>query len=164
MKLEPLMSDATHAAVLCAFTLATSIWVGGYVAIGVVARVAARTLPPRDRIAFFRQLGRTYGIVGGAALLVAVGSGAALLRRRPWDTQLTIAAVLVGALIAFIAVGMIQARRMSRLRAAAIQRPDDQDVAVLVIHGARTAGLLRALIGLLSITLIVFGSVVATSS
>ena len=38
--------------------LATAVWTGGLVAIFVVARVARHTLMPRDRVAFFRGLGR----------------------------------------------------------------------------------------------------------
>jgi hypothetical protein len=37
---------------------AAAVWVGGLVAIFVVARVAQRTLEPRERVAFFRGLGR----------------------------------------------------------------------------------------------------------
>jgi uncharacterized membrane protein len=156
------MFDIAHAIVLSVFTLATSIWVGGYIAIAVVARVAARTLLAPERVAFFRLLGRTYGMVGGAALFVAVGTGAALLRHRPWDAQLVAAALLATALIGFTAVGMAQARRMTRLRRAETQRPNDQDLAMKAAKGARVAILLRALIGLLSSILIALGSVMAS--
>ena len=47
--------------------LAASIWIGGFVAIGVVAKVARAQLEPAQRVAFFRHLGRTYLRVGGAA-------------------------------------------------------------------------------------------------
>ncbi|MGH7498639.1 MAG: hypothetical protein ACREL3_07300, partial [Gemmatimonadales bacterium] len=55
--------------------LASAIWVGGLVAIFVAARAASRTLDPAQRVAFFRSLGRTYGVVGTTALLVAIVSG-----------------------------------------------------------------------------------------
>lgn len=69
--------------------LATSVWVGGLVAIAVVPRVATRTLDPGAEVAFFRALGRTYGVVGTLALALAYGAGAALLLDRPWDALLT---------------------------------------------------------------------------
>jgi hypothetical protein len=59
-------------------TLACSVWVSGLIAIFLVARVARRALLRVERVAF-RGLGRAYGPVGGAALGVALGCGAALL-------------------------------------------------------------------------------------
>jgi putative copper export protein len=55
--------------------LAASVWVGGFVAVAVVARVAKRELDPAARVAFFRSLGRDYGKVGGSALAVATLTG-----------------------------------------------------------------------------------------
>ena len=55
--------------------IAAAVWTGGLVAIFVVARVAQRTLQPRERVAFFRGLGRAYGPVGSVALAVALGCG-----------------------------------------------------------------------------------------
>ena len=68
--------------------VATAVWTGGLVAIFVVARVARHTLMPRDRMAFFRGLGRSYAPVGGIALAMALGCGAALLYGRAWDGTL----------------------------------------------------------------------------
>jgi putative copper export protein len=39
--------------------VAACVWVGGFVAIAVVARVARRQLERGARVAFFRALGRT---------------------------------------------------------------------------------------------------------
>lgn len=88
------MSATTQAILLGVFTLASCIWVGGYVAIAVVARVATQTLASGQRVAFFRALGRTYLLLGVPALLVAFGTGAALLNDHAWD-GLLIAAVVV---------------------------------------------------------------------
>jgi hypothetical protein len=78
--------------------LASAIWVGGLVAIFVAARAAWRTLDPAQRVAFFRSLGRTYGVVGTTALLVAILSGEILLGGHPWDGLLIATAILTGAL------------------------------------------------------------------
>jgi len=155
------MSDTTTAAVTGLLIFAGSIWVGGLVAIVVVARVAAGTLPPDARVAFFRGLGRSYGVVGTAALAVAYGSGAALVYGRAWDAQLTATAVVATALVAATAVGVVQARRMTRLRHEALGSDDIQKAAA-VRRGAVRAGALRALIGALSFALLALGVVLGT--
>ncbi|MGN6130678.1 MAG: hypothetical protein ACTHOK_10105, partial [Nocardioidaceae bacterium] len=66
------MSEVTQGAMTAVLVVATSIWLGGYVAIVVVARVATRTLDPGGRVALFRSLGRAYLRVGLPALAVAL--------------------------------------------------------------------------------------------
>jgi uncharacterized membrane protein len=160
--LEHAMSDTTRAVLLGVFALAAAIWVGGYVAIAVVARVATRTLPPAQRVALFRGLGRSFGVVGGVALLVALGTGAGLLNDRSWDATLTVTTVVAGALIVATVIGVVQARQMTRLRRTALGRPEDPVLAGRVAQGARRASVLRTVIGLLSLTLIALGSLLAT--
>lgn len=156
------MSDTTRAVLLGVFTLASSVWVGGYVAIAVVARVASRTLTPQQRIAFFRGLGRSYLLVGCPALVVALGTGAALASDHAWDGVLVATVVIAGALIVSLAVGVAQARRMTRLRAAALAASHDRPATRSVQRGARAATVLRAAIGLLSLALIALGALLAT--
>jgi hypothetical protein len=156
------MSDSTQAALLGVLILAGCIWVGGYVAIAVVARVAARTLQPVQRVDFFRALGRSYLLVGTPALLVALGTGAALLRRHPWNGLLIATVAVAAALVFSLVVGVAQARRMTRVRAAALADPRDASLSRRVHRGARLATLLRAAIGLLSLALIALGALLAT--
>jgi hypothetical protein len=144
------------------FTLTSCVWVGGYVAIGVVARVANRTLDPRQRVAFFRGLGRSYLPIGGSALAIALGTGAALASTHAWDGVLVATVVTAAALVVSLAIGVTQARRMTRLRAAALALPHTDALAQDVHRGARAATLLRAVIGLLSLALIALGSLLAT--
>lgn len=66
----------------------------------MVARSAARTLEPAHRVAFFRSLGRSYLLVGGPALIVALGSGAALAGEHAWDGTLVAALVVAVGLVA----------------------------------------------------------------
>jgi hypothetical protein len=141
--------------------LATAVWLGGLVAIMIVARVATRTLDPAARVAFFRGLGRSYGIVGTLALAVAYGAGAALLRDRPWDPAMVATVVVAVALAATLAVGVVQARRMTRLRRHALEAGDDAAVAGRVRQGAVVAAVLRSLIGALSLVLLALGILVA---
>lgn len=154
MNALPAAADATLAVLL---VLATAVWVGGYVAIVVVARVTTQTLGASDRFAFFRGLGRRYLLVGGPALVIALATGGVLLAGRPWSGMLTAVAVLAGVLVLATIVGVLQARRMTRLRRQAARRPDDEPLTARVRQSARRAGLLRALIGMLSFALLVLG-------
>lgn len=156
------LPTTTQAVLLGIFTLASCIWVGGYVTIVVVARVAVRTLAPAQRVAFFRALGRTYIFLGVPSLLVALGTGAALLTDHAWDGVVTAAVVVAAALVAILAAGVVQARRMTRLRVDALAAPDDPRLSARVRRGSRSAGLLRATIGVLSLALIALGALLAT--
>jgi hypothetical protein len=152
------MSGTGAGVLLGFFILATSVWLGGYIAIAIVARVATRTLSGPQRVAFFRSLGRVYGIVGTAALVVALGTGAGLASGHRWDGTLVAALVLAIAVFAALLVGMLQARRMTRLRRASLAEPDDATLAARVSNGARRAAMLRALIGALSLALVAVGT------
>jgi len=151
------MSPTTTAVLSGVLILATSVWVGGLVVIAVVSRVATRTLDPGARVAFFRALGRTYGVVGTLALALGYGAGAALVYDRPWDGLLSATATVAAALVATTAFGVGQARRMSRLRRAALDQPTDDVLARAVDRGAGRAGTLRGLIALLSLALLGLG-------
>jgi hypothetical protein len=152
----------TDAVLTGVLILATSLWLGGLVAIAVVARVAARTLDPAARIAFFRALGRFYGVVGTAALLVAYATGAALLRDQPWGTASTVTVVVAAALAVTLAAGMVQARRMTRLRRRMLEVGGDAVLTTRVRRGALGAHALRGLIGVLSLALLALGVLIAS--
>lgn len=142
--------------------LATSVWLGGLFAIAIVARVASRTLDPAARVAFFRALGRSYGIVGTAALVLAYGTGAALLHDEPWGPATIAAVVVAAALAGALSAGMVQARRMTRLRRHLLDSAPDADLASRVRKGALVAHALRGLIGLLSLALVALGVLIAS--
>jgi uncharacterized membrane protein len=135
--------------------VAASIWVGGLVAIFVVARAASATLGPAERIAFFRALGRAYAIVGCLALLVALAVGAILLDGHPWDGLLIATVAVAAALLLALATGMAQARAMTRLRRRALAAPE---LGERVRRGAALAGALRGAIGVLTLTLVVLAA------
>ena len=141
--------------------LAASIWVGGLVAIFVVARAAAASLEPAQRVAFFQALGRRYGVVGSAALLVALGTGAALLRGHAWNELLVAAAIVAGALLVAAGAGMAQARAMTRLRRRALSETVDPALQLRLRRGALLAGALRSMIALLTLVLVVLGAALA---
>ena len=141
--------------------LAAAVWVGGLVAIFVVARVAQRTLRPPERVTFFRGLGRAYGPVGGTALAVALGCGAALLAGHAWDSTLIAATVLAACLLGVTTAGVVQARRMTRIRQTALRQPGSATLAASVRRGAVTAAVLRAAIAAFSLALIALGVLLA---
>lgn len=151
------MSQTTTATLTGLLIFGTSIWLGGLVAIAVVARVATRTLDSAARVGFFRGLGRVYGIVGTAALVLAYGTGAALIDERSWNGTTTAAVVVAAALALTLAVGVVQARRMTQLRRRSLQAPGDADLLGKVRAGAARAGALRGLIALLSLALLALG-------
>jgi hypothetical protein len=142
--------------------LATAIWVGGLVAIFVVARVAHATLGPADRVAFFRGLGRAYGLVGGVALTTALASGAVLAATYRWGGFLTASAAVAAGLVTVTAAGVAQARRMTRLRQHALRAPGNPELTAKVRRGARNAAVLRAAIAALSLALLALGTLIAT--
>jgi hypothetical protein len=151
------MPEVAAAALTGVLVLAAAVWVGGFAVIAVVARVARRTLPPSSRVAFFRGLGRTFGLVAAVALASAYGIGASLLYGRAWDVQLSATAVVATALLVATAGGVAQARRMSRIRRQALDQPADALLAEQIRGGARRAAALRALIGVLSLALLALG-------
>ena len=152
------MDGTGRALLLSVFVVATSIWVGGYVAIGVVARAATTTLDGPGRVAFFRSLGRSYLWVGTPALLVALATGAALLRGHRWDALVAATIATAVLLLVGLAVGVVQARAMTRLRSRSVRQPSDAGLAEQVRTGAHRATALRAVIGLLTIAMVVLGA------
>jgi uncharacterized membrane protein len=153
---------ATLSEVLVFVTLlAGSVWVGGFVAIAVAARVASRHLQPADRVAFFRALGRSYGVVGGLALAVALVGGAVLLADHGWDGAALSSVVAAAALVLVTAAGVRQARGMTRLRQRALRDGAGGPLSERVRDGARRAAFLRAAIALLSLVLLAHAAVLA---
>lgn len=151
------MSPAAHTAWLTLLVVATSVWLGGYVAIPVVVLAARNSLDAPQRVAFFKALGRAYLPVGTAALGLALLSGAVLLRERPRDaTSLTLLALAV-VLVITLGVAVGQARRMTRLREALAASPADSALAAAAARGGRRAVFLRALLGVITLTLVVLG-------
>lgn len=155
------MSATVEALVLVVFILATSIWIGGYVAIAVVARTSASSLQPGARVALFRSLGRAYLRVGLPALALAYITGLVLAWGEPRDPLLTGTVVVALLLVALLAAAVAQAKRMSALRRGLLTTPDDARLGDQVRTGARSAAALRGLLGLLTVALVVMGSFVA---
>lgn len=132
--------------------VAGSIWLGGFVAIVVISRIARQHLEPAQRVGFFRALGRSYGLVSGIALVVALAAGAALLADHGWDGTVLVAVILAVVLACAVVAGVVQARGMTRLRRLALAEPD-AGLTERVRRGSARAKALRATIGALTIAL-----------
>lgn len=151
------MSHEITSALTGLLILATSIWIGGFVALVVVARVASRTLPAPTHVEFFRCVGRTYGQVASLALAAALTLGAILIYGRTWNAPLTATVAVAAALVISTIVGVAQARRIGVARRQALEQPADLHRLAVVRRGARTAAALRAVVGALSLALLALG-------
>lgn len=154
--------DLVEATLTAVLILASAVWLGGMVTIFVVARVATRTLPPASRVAFFRGLGRLHGVIGSVALVVAFGSGGALLHERAWDGLMAGTVAVAAGLACLTIVAIAQARAMTRLRDALLRDPSDDRLSAQVHQGARRAAVLRAAIGVCSVALVALGATLST--
>jgi len=138
--------------------LAASIWVGSLVCLALVSRAGRRVLDESSFVALFREVGRVYRILGTGALVVAICSGLWLA----WPISVTgVAAALLlssALLVVTTAAGMAQARAMTMRRMRALSEPNDQEVARVVRRGAAIAGMLRGLMGLLTLVILVLGA------
>lgn len=156
-----LLPSAADAALSVVLVFATAVWLGGFVTLVIVARTTRRTLEPAQRVALFRGLGRAFGGTAGGALCIGLACGIALLLGTSWSDLITTAVVLAGCLVVTTLGGVVQARRMTRLRRAALGDPDNPGVHADVQRGARRATGVRALIGVLSVALVVVGVLIA---
>lgn len=64
-------------------------------------------------------------------------------------------------MVVLLAVAVARAQRMTRVRRRALERAGDERLAAQVRRGGR-AGILRAVLGLLSLALVVLGSFLVT--
>lgn len=142
--------------------LGACVWLGGFVAIVVVARIARAQLERPDQVAFFRALGRRYLGIGVGALALAFAGGAVLLAGREWDATALLAILFAIAIVVVTGAGVVQARGMTRLRARAVRAPGDATLAQAVRRGAVRARVLRAAIGVLSLGLLFIAAALAT--
>ncbi len=136
--------------------LAASIWSGSMVCLVVVSSIAKQALEPPARVQLFRGIGRAYGVGGTVSLLTAIILGLVLAGKPSnWTGTTEVAVVLAVVLVALTATGMAQARRMTVARRRSIASPDDAEATDAVRRGARTAGVLRSLMGVATLAIVV---------
>ncbi|GAB3566611.1 hypothetical protein [Spelaeicoccus albus] len=139
--------------------LSTSIWIGGMTTVVLAATSSARQLSADARVAFFRDFGRKYVVTATPALVIAYVCGGILLAGEPWTTLSTALVVCAALLLVALAIGIAQARRMTRLRHSSTSKPDDAGLAARIARSARLAGTLRAGLGVLTLVLFVLAVV-----
>jgi uncharacterized membrane protein len=150
---------ATSTPMVAVELLAACIWVGSLVCLALVTSAARKVLDAASQVALFRAIGRRYGIVGTAALLVAIGCGLALAwPPSTWSNTIDAAVALSGVLVLFTAAGMAQARAMTALRRHAVTAPDDRATTDAVRRGRLLAGALRASMALATLAVLVLAA------
>ena len=150
----PLASD--DLAIRSLHLIAAAVWAGGIVFLGLAVGAARRTLGDRERIALFRQLGRRFLMVGGVALAVLIATGTDMASDRlasfgdlfdtDYGKRLAEKLALVIAVILLTAFhSLVQGPALSRLREAALDRPDDSELAARIRRKSARAGIVSAL-------------------
>jgi len=142
--------------------LGASVWIGGLVAIAVVARIVRAQLPAPARVEFFRALGRRYLLVGGAALALALACGGALLASGAWTATKSAVVALAGALVFVTALAVLQARALTRARRRLLATAPGVDPEAAFRREARLAAVLRLLLAALSAGLLALAAVLAS--
>jgi len=154
---------ATSAPLVAVELIAASIWVGGMVCIAIVAKAARGVLDESSQVAFFRAVGRRYGMVGTASLLIAIAAGLALSwPPSSWSRTIDAAAVLAGVLVVATIAGMMQARAMTALRRKLIANPRDSSTAVALRRGRLLANGIRGLLALMTLAIVILAAFAVT--
>jgi uncharacterized membrane protein len=153
--MDAVLPFALTRALLGLLILGAGVWMGGFVAIMIVNATSKKTIDAAGRIALFRGLGRSYLKVAAVAFVLVVVPGGILLAFRPWD-GFTLAILLVALLLVVLTgIAVRQARRMTRMRKAALAHPADGPCPAPIGRNARRAWVLRMGIGVASLALFV---------
>jgi putative copper export protein len=152
--------------------IAAAIWAGGLVMLAIAAVVARRTVPARERIAFFRDVGQSFLVLGGLALLVLLATGSELASDRDaWDIlgegtyggTLLAKLILVGVVIVLTIVhSTILGPSLSRLREQALERPEDAELQSRIRRRAILSGIVSVLLLLCTLAILVLAARLVT--
>jgi putative copper export protein len=152
--------------------IGAAVWAGGLVFLGLAATVARRTIPDRERVDFFRSLGRRFAVVGGIALLVLIATGSDMASDRDvWgdltDTSygrtLLAKLILVALVIALTIVhSLVQGPALSRLRRQALLHPNDDALRAQIRSRSARSGIVSALTLLATLAILVLAARLVT--
>jgi copper resistance protein D len=127
--------------------IAAAVYVGGVVFLGLAAASARATVSPRERIALFRLLGQRFLLLSGGALLILIGTGAAMAADGDYGERLNQKLGVVAIAVALTYYhSFIQGPTLSRVREQALDRPGDADLAAEIRRLSAQAGIVQALI------------------
>ena len=150
---------ATSAPLVAVELITASIWVGGMVCLAIVAKAARGVLDESSQVAFFRAVGRRYGMVGTASLLIAIAAGLALSwPPSSWSRTIDAALVLAGVLAVSTVAGMTQARAMTALRRKVITNPGDSATEGALRRGRLLANGIRGLMALMTLAIVILAA------
>jgi putative copper export protein len=153
--------------------IGAAVWAGGLVFLGVTAAVARRTVPPAERIEFFRALGRRFAVVAAvaAAAIAATGVDMATDRLASWsallDTgygRILFAKIVLFALVVVEATvhSLVLGPRTGRLRAALLGDPDNAGLQASLRRTAAISGVLSALMLAQTVAILVLAADLVT--
>jgi putative copper export protein len=153
--------------------IGAAVWTGGLVFLGVVAAVARQTIPPGERIVFFRALGRRFALVAlvAATAIAATGIDMAIDRIASWSALLdtSYGRILFAKIVLFaLALGeavvhsLVLGPRLGRLREALIETPDDPVLQARLRRTAAVSGIVSALMLAQTIAILVLAADLVT--
>ena len=136
--------------------MAAAVWAGGLVFLGVAAGVARRTVPERERIDFFRGLGRRFVIAAGVAALLLALTGIHMARDELdgwsefWHTHFGHILIWKTALFAAIVIeatlhSFVLGPRVARIRERVLATPEDTALQAQLRRNAALSGSLSLL-------------------
>jgi putative copper export protein len=136
--------------------IGAAVWAGGMVMLALAVGAARRTVAESERVDLFRALGRRFLVAGGLAMVVLIATGTDMANDRlgAWsdltDTDYgkrLLAKLGVVALVIALTLfhSLVQGPALSRLRAVALVRPDDEQLRRLIRRKAARAGMVSAL-------------------
>jgi putative copper export protein len=149
--------------------IGAAVWTGGLVFLGVAATVARRTVPPGERVAFFRALGRRFALVAAvsAAAIAATGIDMADDRLASWGALFdTGYGRILFAKIVLFALALVEAAihsfllgpRTGRLREALLATPGDAVLQARLRRTAAISGIVSALMLLQTVAILVLAA------
>lgn len=167
------MLAASDTVVRSLHLLGAAVWAGGMVMLALAVGAARRTVPEPQRIELFRALGRRFLVAGGIAMLVLIATGTDMAadRLEAWsdftDTgygerllaKLGVVAIVIGLTLFH---SLVQGPALSRLRARAVESPDDDELQRLIRRRAARAGMVSAVNLLATITVLVLAARLVT--
>jgi putative copper export protein len=153
--------------------IGAAVWAGGMVMLALAVGAARRTVAEPGRIALFRSLGRRFAVAGGVAMavLIATGTDMAGDRLAAWgdltDTdygerllaKLGVVALVIGLTLFHT---LVQGPALSRLRAEALDHPDDQELRRQIRRKAARSGMVSALNLLATIAVLILAARLVT--
>lgn len=153
--------------------IAAAVWAGGLVFLGVAAGVARRTIPEGERIAFFRMLGRRFGMLAAASALLIAATGADMASDRlaSWSALVdtSYGRILLAKIVLF-SLALVEAAihslvlgpRTGALRAALLASPGDAAIQARLRRTAAVSGALSALMLAQTIAILVLAADLVT--